>query len=108
MKYKFKQGEGKTLSFSVTRGGVAYTDLASALDLTFVVKQSKSDSEALISKVKEDFTIESNVARVGVLDSDTAGLSPGSYVGELTIAVAADDTVKSADIEIEIERSVSV
>ena len=108
MKYKLKQGEGKVFAFSITKGGLNFETLDGVAGLTFVVKKNKKDTTALITKTKDDFTITQNVAKLPVTSNDTKALEPGSYVGELTITVAASDTSKSADILVEIERAVAV
>lgn len=106
--YSLKQGEGKRLVFTITKNGEAYNDLSGVNTLTFVMKKKKKDIETLIDKTKSDFSIEANVASLPFTAVETAGLAPGLYVGELTLGISPEDTDKSADILIEIERAVSV
>jgi hypothetical protein len=107
MEVKFKQGESKTLAFTVTNGGAAFP-LAGVTGLTFVVKKDKQDVAILISKAKADFTILDNVASVLLTSAETGVLEQGLYVGELTVVATDQNIQKSADMTVEVERAVSV
>ena len=109
MNCSFKQGEGKVLAFKITKGGVDFEDLSTiSFESTFVVKKGKRDLEPLISKGKDDYEIDGNLIKIKITNGETKNLEPGTYVGELTIALHPWETIKSVDLMIEIDRAVSV
>ena len=104
---KFKQGEGKSLIFTITKNGDPL-DLLGINDIGFAVKRDKRDAEPIIIRKKAEIELIGNIAKLSILNSETKTMAPGFYVGELTIAVSDSDTTKSIDVDIEIEESVTV
>jgi len=108
-----KQGEGKTLKFTITDTDGA-VDVSSAT-LSFIAKRSvdRADAGAAISKADGTFTRSGGVyddaaGVVGLALSTTElNIAPGVYYGELKIIFTAGSNVdKSANIVLEIEAAV--
>ena len=98
-----KQGEAKTLKFTVTNGG----DL-SATTVKFACKRQKKDATYIIEKLNATFDkseAATSILYVPLSATDT-NQTPGFYYGELKITFAASNIDKSADIIIEIEHAV--
>jgi len=95
----FKQGEAKTLTFTVTEDGVA-VDLSTAT-LAFGVKKRKRDDSYIFSKADEDF--DKTQAANGIVSIDLSitdtDQDPWSYVGELKVTFADSSIDKSADLQ---------
>jgi len=103
---KIKQGEGKTVNFSITRGGSA----VQSATLTFEVKEKASDTSPALSKADTDFdktdASNGNYTLTFSVD-DTKGLKAKTYVSELkTVITAGSDVDKSYDIPFVVERAV--
>lgn len=103
-----RQGEAKTLKFTVTcEKGVA-ANLSTAT-MYFAVKKKKRNDVILIEKAHASFDMSqavSGIVTVPVSAADTS-LYPGRYEGELKTTFSASNIDKSADIIIDIERSVA-
>jgi hypothetical protein len=103
---KIKQGEGKTVNFSITKDGSP----VQTATLSFEVKEKASDTSPAISKVDNDFdksdASNGNYTLTFEVD-DTKGLKAKTYVSELkTIITAGSDVDKSYDIPFVVERAV--
>lgn len=103
---ELRQGEAKCIKFVITESRLALD--VSAATLRFALKCSKLDTEYVFVKTDADFDkTEAGVGIVRVsLSSSDLDLSPTTYVGELEITFAVDNRDRSADIEIQIKRSV--
>jgi len=104
---KIKQGEGKTLKFTVTDADGTVVNITSAT-LTYTLKRKKSDSTALIEKTDSDFDktdAASGIAKVSLSQTDT-DLSVRIYVSELKVYFNATMVEKSQDIYINVEEAV--
>jgi len=89
---RVKNGEAKTITFTVTRSG-AVLDLTTAV-LAFGVKASYDDTAFLISKTTTDFTLtQASVGIISVNLSSTnlakSNIPHGTYKAELFIQVTA-------------------
>jgi hypothetical protein len=107
-----KQGEGKWISISVTRSGVAL-DLSSAsgeTDLVFGVKEEIDSTAYLLLKSGESFDktgAATGEIRLNIGASETTALNEGQYFGELKIVLTPEfDVDKSTIIPFEILPSV--
>lgn len=101
-----KQGETKTLKFTVTSDGEA-VDLTDAT-LTFAIKTLKTDTEYILEKENADFDRSSSsdgIVKVSLSSEDT-DREAGRYYGEFQTAFEAGDIDKSDDIIIMIEKAV--
>jgi hypothetical protein len=107
-KLTLKQGEAKTITFTVKDASGVAVDLSEAT-LTFGVKAKKSDSAFAITKEDTDFDkadAESGVVFVDLTEADT-DLAEATYIGELKCSWAADTVInKSADFFIQIKAAV--
>jgi hypothetical protein len=103
----FKVGEAKTIRFTVTDDGAA-VDLSTAT-LRFLLKESKADTEYLVSKEDGDFgkaQASSGIVTVPLSSTDLTQ-SVGRYVGELEITFSASNVDRSTDIDVVIEQAVA-
>ncbi len=101
-----KQGEAKTLTFTITEDG-ASLDLSKAT-LSFAVKEQKTDTEYIIEKTLGNFDISgasSGKVSITLSSSDTA-VAPESYVAELRVEIDPSNIYKSDDIDFIVEESV--
>ena len=105
---RFKQKEAKTVQFTCTANGVA-VDLSTAV-LSFMIKGSKSetDAQARVSKADVAFGKGSAAAGIVTLALSVADLTQatGKYIGELKAVFSASSVAKSADIDVVIEGAV--
>lgn len=103
-----KQGEAKTLTFTITQAGVA-------LDVTgggfkFAVKETKDDTTYKIEKDTVDFGVgDAALGKLYLPLSETdLGIDPGEYVAELKIDLTTSSSAtgegidKSADLSMEV------
>jgi hypothetical protein len=106
---EMKIGEGKWISFTVTRSGVP-VPLNSISDLLFVVKRAKKDTEYALKKEEDDFDLSraaDGIVRVNVSAKDSFGLGAGSFFSELGIVFVEDQDVdKSPMIPFVIKQSI--
>lgn len=103
---KIKQGEGKTIKFSVTDNN-GTVDISTAT-LTFTVKQKKGLTTSVISKIDIDFDkseASSGIAYVDLSEEDT-DLLPRIYIGELKVWWSTTLVEKSADIYVNVQQAV--
>ena len=94
-----KVGEGKWISFTVTRGSVA-VPLTDASFL-FAIKADEDDTSYLLAKSGESFDksqAASGIVRVNVSATETTALGVGSFLSELKIILTADQDVDKSDI----------
>jgi len=103
-----KNGEAKTVTFTVTRDSAAI-DLTLA-DLSFVVKSSYDDTTYKIQKVTADFNKAQ--ATLGIVSCVLtaanlayANIVNGTYLSELRATITATDIDISANIDFIVERS---
>jgi len=104
-----KQGEAKTLRFSVTENGSAVNLSDNGITFFFGVKKKKSDTSYTISKEGASFdttSAASGIIAVTLTSTDT-NQAPASYIGELKISFSTDSIDKSADLTIKIEQAVT-
>jgi len=103
---KLKQGEGKSVNFHITKGGV---DVSNAT-FTFEVKEKADDTTPVLSKADNDFDKSDAANGNYVLNfsaNDTKSLKAKTYVSELmTVITAGSDVDKSYDIPFVVERAV--
>jgi len=109
---EIKKGEGKWISFSITRNSVA-VDVSSASgenDLLFGIKADAADVAYLLAKSGESFDKDrasSGELRVNVTAIETTALGIGSFESELKIVLTPDEDVdKSAKIPFIVKESV--
>ncbi|MBI9086816.1 MAG: BppU family phage baseplate upper protein [Desulfobacterales bacterium] len=103
---KIKQGEARTLAFTITRNSASLSLEGTTLE--FVVKENKNDTDYIIQKVNADFGIiqaDEGIVTLSLTAEDTQ-ITPDVYVAELRIALVDDSIVKTEDIDFIIERSV--
>ena len=107
---ELKQGEAKTIQFTVTDSSGDAVDVSAATS-AFFVKKRKSDTAALISKYSTatDFTVTSATAGIisCVLNATNTDQTPGKYVSELTLAWSATNIDKSTNLSVSITQKVS-
>jgi len=104
-----KQGEYKTITFTITDADGDVVDLSGALvTFDFEMKSLVSDTVALITKTTADFGTAN--AATGIitmsLNTDDTNQTPGGYIGELKIGAAATNIDKSHNIDIFIQEAV--
>ena len=109
---EIKKGEGKWISFSITRNSVA-VDVSSASgesDLLFGIKADVADATYLIAKSGESFDKAGAITgelRVNVSATESATLGVGSFESELKIVLTPDEDVdKSAKIPFIVKESI--
>jgi hypothetical protein len=108
-KLTVKQGEAKTLTFTVKDADGVAVDLSGAT-LTLGVKRDKSDSSYALTKDDNDF--EKTQASLGIVTVDLeeadTDLDEATYIGELKCAWTGPPAVikKSADFYLQIKRAV--
>ena len=106
--FTMKIGEGKWLTFTITRNG-EILDLSSAT-LKLGVKESYDDTSYLIEKDTADFDVSQaalGIVAANITATDSAALSAGNYLLELRTIITADTDVDKSDTYIlRIERSV--
>jgi len=102
-----KQGEAKTLSFTITDSEGLAIPLTDAT-MSFAVKEQKIDTEYIIEKSHDafDLTNASNgIVTLSLSKIDTA-IEPESYVAELKAEIDSNNIIKSEDIDFVVEKSV--
>lgn len=101
-----KQGEARTLSFTITDldgEAISVTDAT----MSFVVKEQKTDTEYMIEKEHDvfDMTYASDgIVTLPLSDTDT-DIEPESYVAELKAEIDSANIIKSEDIDFVVEKS---
>jgi hypothetical protein len=106
---EMKLGEGKWISFTITRSGVP-VPLDGAEAFLFVIKQSKTDTSYALRKDTVDFDLSraaEGIVRVNVSATDSFALGAGSFFSELGIVFIEDEDVdKSPMIPFVIKQSI--
>jgi hypothetical protein len=108
-KLTIKQGEAKTITFTVKDADGVAVDLSSA-ELALGVKRNKTDASFAIQKDDADFETTqaaSGIVSVDLSETDT-NLEEATYVGELKCSWTGPPVVidKSADFYIQIKGAV--
>jgi hypothetical protein len=104
-----KQGEAKTVRFTVTNPAGAACDLSSA-EMLFGVKEKFTDSAYTIEKRNADFNVAqaaSGIISIN-LDSTNTEQTPGKYKAELKIRYTATNIDKSSVLDMRIRDAVTV
>ena len=104
----FKQGEAKTITFSVKDAAGVAVDL-SAATLLLGVKKDKSEEDYVFSHEDADFDktqAASGIVAVDLSAEDT-DQPEGTYVGELKCEWAGPAIKKSEDFFFQIKRAVT-
>ena len=108
---EIKEGEGKWISFTVTRGGsvVDCSPASGENDLLFAIKASEDDASYLLAKSGESFdksNAMSGELRVNLTATETANLGDGNYISELKIVLTPEQDVdKSMKIPFIVSKS---
>lgn len=108
---ELKVGEGRWISFTLTRGGTNLeAAVIAAADFRLGVKQESDDTSFLLFKDSGEFdktySGESKV-RVNVSSADTLTLGTGTYIAELeSILISGEDVDLSPDIAFIVRESV--
>lgn len=103
---EIKQGEAKTLTFTITQNGAVVP--LGEVELSFVVKESKNDTEYILSKAHQDFDMAdaaNGIAKLKLSEAETQ-VEPDTYVAELKLRFTADNIIKTSDIDFVVEKSV--
>lgn len=109
---KIKEGEGKWLSFTVTRGTtrVNCQSASGENDLLFAIKGEIDDTSYLWAKSGESFDKTGAITgelRVNISANESAAIGAGSYFSELRVVLVPDQDVdKSVIIPFEINKSI--
>ena len=107
-KIVIKQGEAKTITFTVRDALGSGVDL-SAATLIFGVKKDKSDAAYTFSKLDAAFNkaqAAQGIVSVGLTATDT-NQPEATYIGELKCAWAGPVIKKSEDFFLQIKRAVT-
>lgn len=98
-----KQGEAKTLTFTITDANGDAVDVSLAT-MTFTMKDQKSDASALVTIVDGSFdkTDGANGIVTCPISATQTNQTPGKYTGELKTQISASNIDKSSDILIRI------
>jgi hypothetical protein len=107
-KLTIKQGEAKTITFTV-KGAAGVAVNLSAATLTLGIKKAKSDTAYSITKADADFNkalAATGIVSVNFTEANT-NLPEGTYVGELKCSWTAGAVInKSTDFYIQIKGAV--
>jgi hypothetical protein len=107
-KLTIKQGEAKTITFTVTDAAGAAVDL-SAATLLLGIKKDKADAVYTISK--EDAAFDKSQAASGIVAVNRSAADTGqpeaTYIGELKCAWDGPVIKKSEDFFIQVKRAVT-
>ena len=106
-KLAMKQGEAKTITFTVKDAAGVVVDLSAAI-LTLGFKKDKADTAYALAKATAAFgkTLASTgVVTVNLTETDT-NLAEGTYVGELKCAWTGPVINKSCDFYLQIKSAV--
>lgn len=109
LRLKLKVGEAKKITFTVTDSDGVVINLTGAT-CTFAMKRNKTDAVAVVTKndVNFDKTDGANGIVSVVLTASDTTRAVGEYIGELKVAIDANNIDKSDDIHITIESSITV
>ena len=106
---EIKEGEGKWITFNVTRSNVA-VDLSTASDFLFAIKETEDSTTYLFAKSGESFDkaqASSGIVRVNVSATESLAMGVGTFVSELKIVLTAhQDVDKSQKIPFIITKSI--
>ena len=94
MSIQLKQGEQKTVQFTITQGGVVVD--VSTVTVTWTVEECPGT--ALFTKIDSNFDKTqgaSGILKATVLEADTLVVEPNVYVSELKIVFPGSDIEKS-------------
>jgi hypothetical protein len=107
-KMVIKQGEAKTVTFTVKDAVGTGVDLSGA-DLLLGVKKDKSEAEYTFSK--DDLDFDKSQAANGIvsvnLSAEDTDQPEATYIGELKFAWAESVIKKSEDFFVQIKRAVT-
>jgi hypothetical protein len=108
---ELKVGEGRWISFTLTRGGIALTAATiAAADFRFGIKQDEADTTFLLFKDSGEFNklySGEGKVRVNVSAAETLTLGTGTYVAELeSILISGEDVDLSPTIPFIVRESV--
>ena len=109
MALEVKQGEAKTVRFTITDADGDVVDV-SAATFSLVVKQKLSDTSAVFTKSDTDFDKSqgsSGIVTVPISAANT-NQTPGSYIMELTTEFSSTNIDKSLDIPLIINKAIYV
>jgi hypothetical protein len=107
-KLTLKQGEAKTVTFTVTDTGGAAVNLSEAT-LLLGVKKDKSEEEYTFSKDDQEFDksqAANGIVSVNLSDEDT-NQPEATYIGELRFAWTGPVIKKSEDFFLQVKRAVT-
>jgi hypothetical protein len=107
-KLTLKQGEAKTITFTVKDAAGVVVNL-SAATLTLGIKKLKTDAAYAISKADTDFSktlASSGIVSVNLTGTDT-NQPEGTYVGELKCAWTGPVVKKSDDFFLQVKQAVT-
>ena len=107
-KIAIKQGEAKTVTFTVKDASGAGVDLSGAV-LLLGVKRDKSEAEYTFSKADPEFDktqAAGGIVSVNLSAADT-GQPEATYIGELQCAWEGPVIKKSEDFFLQIKRAVT-
>jgi len=107
-KIAIKQGEAKTITFTVTDGLGAAVDLSEA-NLLLGVKKDKSDEEYTFTKTDEEFDKSQKaigIVSVNLTATDT-DQPEATYIAELRLSWAGPVIKKSEDFFLQVKRAVT-
>ncbi len=100
-----KKGEGKTLTFTISRAG-AILDVSSST-ARFVIKNEYDDTTYLLDKADSDFDKTDGalgILKVNLTATNTDTVGAGTFKAELRVIVTADtDVDKSETWKLKIE-----
>ena len=104
-----KQGEAKTIKFTIRDAVQDLVDVANPTLLTFSVEDRNEKGTLFFTKANADFDKTNAVAGVVTVPISSADTSQdvGVHTGELKIEFTAANIDKSIDIDFKIERSIT-
>lgn len=105
---RFKQGEEKTIKFTLTDSSGHRVDLTGS-SFTFDVARDKPHNKVVIQRPHATFdetSVATGEVMVTLFATDTDQIA-GKYTGEIRITLASGAIHKSTDIVIEIENAIT-
>ena len=94
-----KKGEGRWLTFTITRKGKAL-DLTNS-DFSYIIKSDLDSVTKLLEKLTVDFDgalIATGIIKVNITPDDTISLGVGNFVSELQIVKDEDTEVYESQL----------
>lgn len=108
MQITLEKGESKIIVFTILRGGSALDMSQLSPTFRWIVKNQREDTEYLIEKTDDDFVKDElalGYAKCPITATDTANLSPGTYLSELKTTLSDGDVDLSGMIEFVLDKS---